>query len=187
MRQIILASTSPRRKQLLQQAGIEFTVVPSNFEEDMTLPLAPSELVKQLALGKANEVAEKYPDAIVIGADTIVVLKNQVLGKPKDEADARKTLQKLSGTTNEVITGMAVLCASTNQKFLVASSSTVFMAEISETELDDYIASGEPMDKAGSYAAQGAGSIFVERIEGDFTSVIGLSVSQVWRLLKQIS
>lgn len=186
MRRLILASTSPRRKQLLEQIGLEFEVIPSDYEEDMTLQLAPEELVKLLARGKAIEIADKYPDAIVIGADSIVAFEGSVFGKPKTETEAREMLRELSGKMNQVITGTAVLCRETSQEFVVASPSNVHLVHMSEQDIDEYIATGEPMDKAGAFAVQGKGAKYIERIEGDYTAVVGLPLPLLWQILKQI-
>lgn len=186
MRQIILASTSPRRKQLLEQIGVEFTVEQTYFDEDVLLALPPNELVQAFARGKATDVALRFPEAIVIGADTMVVSKNGLMGKPKNEEEAREALRMLRGKSNEVMTGLAVMCKATGQEFVLMSSATVYMTDISDEEIDEYIASGEPMDKAGSYAVQDRGARFIERVDGDYSAVVGLPVSRVWRLLKEI-
>lgn len=186
MRQIILASTSPRRKQLLEQIGVEFTVEQPYFDEDVLLALPPNELVQAYARGKATDVAIRFPEAIVIGGDSMVLFDGKLMGKPKSEQEARDVLRMLSGKSNEILTGLAVMCKATGQEFVLMSSAKVYMAEISDEEIDEYIASGEPMDKAGSYAVQDRGARFIERIDGDYGAAVGLPVSQVWRLLKQM-
>lgn len=185
-RQIVLASTSPRRKQLLQQTGLDFEVIPSGYEEDMTLPLSPAKLVKQLSFGKASEIAEKYPEAIVIGGDTIVSFGGEVMSKPQDAAEARATLLKLRGQKTQVFTGVTIICKATNQILQDVSVSDVYLYDMTEKEVDEYIATGEPLDKAGSFGVIGKGYVYISRIEGEYTGVCGLPLPLVWRMLQQI-
>ena len=180
---LVLASASPRRQELLRNAGIAFEVQPAHISED---PL-PGELAKdcaeRLAREKALAVARQRPHDVVLGADTVVVVEGQLLGKPVDAADAARMLRLLSGRTHQVITGV---CLVAGGQWLVASETTsVTMSEISETEIADYVAGGEPMDKAGAYAIQGIASRWIPRIEGDYCNVMGLPVALVFRLLRQ--
>lgn len=184
MRKIILASTSPRRKKLLSRIGLPFEVQASDYEEDMKLDLTPKELVKHLSKGKAEAVAKNYEDAIVIGADSIVVHKNEVFGKPTSTAEAKEMLKKLSGTVHSVITGFTIIDTKTNKSVSQAIEAKIYFREVTEEEMDAYIKTGEPMDKAGAYAVQGLGAIFVEKIEGDFTGVIGLPLFALAKELK---
>ncbi|RKY84952.1 septum formation inhibitor Maf [candidate division KSB1 bacterium] len=182
---LILASTSPRRKEILSKTGLGFDVVVNNYEEDMTLDMPPKELAAYLSLGKAKSVANQYPDALVIGADTIVAFKDKILGKPKSVEEAKEMLTMLSGEVNSVITGFTMIHQSSNRIITDAIESFVTFRKMSEEEIDNYIATGEPMDKAGAYAIQEKGAIFVEKIEGDFFTIIGLPLYRIAEELKQ--
>ncbi len=184
-RKIILASKSPRRSELLKKAGLEFSVVPSSYDEEMHLDLQPEALAGHLALKKAEDVAAANPGAIVIGADTIVVTESEVLGQPADEASARTMLEKLSGRSHRVITGFAVLCLETGAKEVESVSTKVYFRPLGDAEIDAYIKTGEPMDKAGAYAIQGGAAAFVEKTEGDYYNVVGLPVSALLESLKK--
>jgi septum formation protein len=188
---IILASSSPRRKDLLTQIGLEFQVVPSDYEEDMTMPLPPLELTVHLAKGKALAVTEQYPNAIIIGADTIVALGDTILGKPHSEEEAERMLQSLSGTQHNVITGMAVIIPAslspTKTQIIEThiSSSTVTLHKLPHQEILNYIATKEPLDKAGAYAIQGYASAFVQKIEGSYSGIVGLPVDSLYVILNK--
>lgn len=185
MKQIILASGSPRRKELLEKAGLKFIVDPSSYEEKLDSNLEPSELVKQLSLEKAQDVAKKYKNAFVIGADTIIVFEGKILGKPKDENDAKETLSRLSGKAHSVITGFTLIDTATGKTISEFVETKVYFKELTSQEIDDYVKSGEPLDKAGSYATQGLGAKLIDRIEGDFDNVVGLPTSEVLKKLKE--
>lgn len=173
---IILASASPRRQELLRQIGVDFEVRISDVNEDIG-ERDPEQLVKELARAKAESAAVGVEtDAVVIGADTIVYRDGEILGKPADEADAFSMLKKLSGRAHEVYTGLAVLNNATGERSVTVDRTTVYMRELSDLEINAYIASGEAMDKAGAYGVQGRAAVFVERIEGDFFTVVGLPV-----------
>ena len=173
-RHIILASQSPRRKDLLQKMGVTFSVIPSQFEENLDHSRPVDEVAIELALGKAREVSKKHPKAIVIGADTIVLIDGKQLGKPKDEAEARATLHNLAGRTNIVCTGMAVLCQELNLETTCAVSSNVFFKPANDTAIETYLASGDWYDKAGSYGIQSGAAPLVEYVEGEYDAVLGL-------------
>ena len=177
---IILASNSPRRKELLEQAGIEFEVCPADIEEitDKTLP---NEVVEDLSHMKAQAIFQKHPEEIILAADTVVAVDGEILGKPKDAADALNMLTKLSGRVHEVYTGVTIIKGDTTRNFSVCTK--VKMFENSEKLLKDYIATGEPMDKAGAYGIQGKGAILIEGIEGDYNNVVGLPLAKVYRVL----
>jgi septum formation protein len=180
---LILASASPRRRELLRNAGIAFEVQPADVAE---VPL-PGELAQalaeRLAREKAMAIARSRPTDVVLGADTVVVVDGEILGKPADAADAARMLRLLSGREHQVITGV---CLVVNGQCSVASETTsVTMSEISEKEIAEYVATGEPMDKAGAYAIQGIASRWIPRIEGDYSNVVGLPVALVWRMLQQ--
>ncbi|QKS71851.1 septum formation inhibitor Maf [Paenalkalicoccus suaedae] len=184
MKPILLASQSPRRKQLLDQVGITFTVKPSDYEEDHSLALPPTELVQQLAYEKARDVfvREEKQNSIIIGADTLVALDDEVLGKPRDDHDAKQMLMRLSGKKHQVHTGVAILSSTQESRF--TESADVYFYPLTESEIDAYIKSGEPADKAGAYGIQGLGATLVERIEGDYFSIVGLPIAKVVRVIK---
>ncbi|BBO79698.1 Maf-like protein [Desulfosarcina ovata subsp. sediminis] len=177
--QLILASQSPRRRYLLEQAGLTFQVIPSSFDEDSVRPKNPSEYVKTLATAKADEVASRYPGSWVIGADTIVTINDSILGKPADARQAREMLVRLSGQSHFVYTGYAIVCKQTNSCHCEAVQTRVQFKALSDAEIDWYIESGEPFDKAGAYAIQGLGTFLVRSIDGSYTNVVGLPVCEV--------
>ncbi len=181
MRKIILASNSPRRKELFQKLNVSFECIPSSYEEDMNKKLLPEELVKELALGKAVDVARKHPDATVVGADTIVVFNGGVHGKPHTKELAREMLCLYSGKCATVITGVAVVGSGKQQT--KAFISKVYFKNFSEEDADNYVATGEPLDKAGSFAIQGAGRNLIERIECSFDTIVGLPVDEIREML----
>ena len=184
---IILASASPRRKALLEMLGAHsLTVIPAKGEEKIDPALTPEALVKVLSRQKAAEVAAEHAlaNAVVIGADTVVVLDGAVLGKPKDEADAKRMLTALSGRSHTVWTGITAIRGGTSLSR--AERTEVFFRPLSEREIDAYIATGEPLDKAGAYGAQDMASLFVERIDGDFFNVVGLPLCALGKLLKEL-
>lgn len=182
---IILASNSPRRKELLNQIFDKFEVIKSDFNEDDIKEKNPEKLVKLLSLKKAEEVFHKVKDnqleLLVIGGDTLVYFEGQVLGKPKNEEDAYNTLKKLQGNKNEVYSAFTIILKKNNEiiKETELSKSIVTMKSMSEEQIKQYIKTGEPMDKAGSYAVQGIGSKFIENIEGSYNSVVGLDVEKL--------
>lgn len=179
---IILASASPRRQELLRQVGCDFTVVVSDIIEDNNQDLPPHELAIFHAKEKAVDVSTKHGiDDVVIGADTIVVLEGQVYGKPIDINDARRILTNLSGKEHQVITGIAVVTAGKVWTDFVVT--TVRIADLTATQLDKYLGTGEPMDKAGAYAIQGIGALFVEDIKGCYTNVVGLPLNKLSTVL----
>ena len=181
---LILASASPRRRELLEKAGLQFIVVASNYEEDMTLRLSPPELVKFLSQGKAEAVRAAHPNSLILAADTIVVLGNQILGKPHTPERAKEMLTALSGTNHSIITGFTVLDSGSGKSISDAVETKVMFKKLSERQIDEYIATGEPLDKAGAYAIQLGGARFVERMEGDYANAIGLPVTEVLQALK---
>ena len=185
---IILASKSPRRRYLLEQAGLKFSVIPSSFDESSVTMMEPESYVRKLAECKANVVAEAYPDHWVIGADTIVVDNEGILGKPKDEAEAYHMLSRLSGQIHRVITGLALISTQSHSKILVRHEMTkVKMAPLSDQDITWYIRTGEPLDKAGAYAIQGKGSVFVEWIHGCYNNVVGLPLFLLVKMLMEIN
>lgn len=178
---IVLASASPRRQELLKQVGVSFVVVPSNVAEEVPEPVSPAALVEQLSLMKAHEVARKYPDEIVIGADTIVVVDNQVLGKPRDRNDAIDMLERLSGREHQVMTGVALVKG--DRQLVGHEETTVRFNALERAQIERYVDSGEPMDKAGAYGIQGRAGGFISGIQGDYFNVVGLPLSRTVRML----
>jgi len=176
---IILASESPRRKALLEQAGLSFFVVPSNFDESSVSMSSPISYVKILAESKAQDVSKNFPDSWVIGADTIVLINDSVLGKPYSKQNARNMLNLLSGKTHIVTTGYCICCKNKNILFSDTVNTDVAFKILSDKEIDWYIHTDEPFDKAGAYAIQGLGSSFVKAIHGSYTNVVGLPVCEV--------
>lgn len=183
---VILASQSPRRRELLAQMGVKFDVVPSNFDEWLDDSRLPEDVAKELALGKAREVAIAYPDALVIGSDTIVEIDGQQLEKPKDAEDAKRLLTLLSGKKNTVFTSLAVVCLEQGLEIVLAGSTEVTFKPMNETAIDKYIASGDPFDKAGAYGIQSGAAPLVEYIEGDYDTVIGLPTRELSRILNEL-
>ncbi len=184
MKKIILASGSPRRKELLADAGIKFDIDVSDYEEDMTLNLLPHELAKYLSKGKASAVADRHKEAIIVAADTFVVLKGEILGKPHTKEKAKEMLEKLSGQIHSIVTGFTIIDTATGQTISEAQESKLYFREILLEEIDEYIASGEPLDKAGAYAVQGGAEKFVEKIEGDYSNIIGIPMKAFLEKLK---
>jgi septum formation protein len=176
---LILASRSPRRRYLLEQAGLTFSVIPSTLDESSVPVSPPADHVRMLANAKAMEVAELYPKSWVIGADTLVLIGDAVLGKPDTPVQARRMLKALSGKTHRVLTGYSICCKAAERSFSETVETKVSFKTLNETEIDWYLSTGEPFDKAGAYAVQGLGSFLVKRIEGSYTNVVGLPVCEV--------
>lgn len=185
---IILASQSPRRKKLLKQLGFQFEVMPSSVDEH-SLENNPVKLVEELALRKATDVSQNYSNSLIIGSDTVVVYEGKILGKPESKSDASLMLNKLSNTQHQVHTGVALLLT-TNDSTISKSISftektTVFFSKLEQHEIDFYISTGSPMDKAGSYGIQDDwGATFISKIEGDFYNVVGLPINKLYYQLK---
>jgi septum formation protein len=177
MKRIILASASPRRKELLEKIGLKFEVEPSNYAEDMHSNLSPDELARAISLGKARAVARKHKNAIVIAADTFIVFRGKIMGKPNTEAEARKMLLTLKGKSHSVITGFTIMDTEENKVLTKSVETVIHIKKLTPKEIDAYVKSKEPLDKAGAYAIQGLGSVIVERIEGDYFNVMGLPLS----------
>lgn len=180
---LILASQSPRRRYLLQKAGLRFTVRPSEVDESGFTLEDPAGGVQRLAEAKALQVAEAHPDHWVIGADTVVVVEGRVLGKPTSVADARDMLRRLSGATHQVYTGFCIVRKAGGARFGGTVFTDVTFKALTETEIEWYVHSGEPFDKAGAYAIQGLGTFLVRRIHGSYTNVVGLPVCEVLEIL----
>ncbi len=182
---IVLASASPRRKELLEKIGLKFTADASDYPEEIHSDLEPEELVKTLSLEKARTVARKYPNAIIIAADTIGVLRGKIIGKPFTSDEAEKMLQALSGKSHHVITGFTILDSESNKRLTRTVETRVYIKKLSPTEIQNYVRTGEPLDKAGAYAIQGLGSLIVEKITGDYYNVMGLPLNVLGESLKE--
>src|SRR6202165_1435941 len=180
---LVLASASPRRKELLRSAGIRFEVQPAHIPEDPLPGEAAKDCAERLAREKALAVARQRPHDVVLGADTVVVVAGQLLGKPSDAADAARMLRMLSGRAHQVITGVCLVVSA--QPSVASKTTLVTGSEITDKETADYVASGEPMDKAGAYAIQGIASRWIPRIEGDYSNVVGLPVALVYSMLRR--
>lgn len=182
----VLASKSPRRKSLLKNIGISAEIIPANVDESALGNLPPEKMVTQLAMLKASDVARSFGgDTYVIGADTIVVSDGEIFGKPRDIEDARRMLKALSGNTHSVYTGYCVIHCKSGAAIAKYEKTDVSFRTLSEKEIEAYIKSREPMDKAGAYGIQEKGSIFIEKIEGDYFNVVGLPVCALSKLLQQ--
>ena len=182
---IVLASTSPRRKELMNGLGIEFEVVEPESDETSIHP-DPEKKVIENAEAKARSVFDQYSDALVIGADTVVFLDGVFLGKPVDTDDARMMLNKLSGRTHQVFTGVAIIDTSTGSMVSGVEETLVTFQELSEEDIAEYVAGGEPLDKAGAYGIQGAASVFVDEVNGSWSNVVGLPLELLRGFLNKI-
>jgi septum formation protein len=184
---IVLASTSPRRRELLQQIGLDFDIVPADIDESIRPGESPQEHVVRLSLAKAAKVAgqSKVEGRWFIGSDTIVLLDNQILGKPRDDEDAKTMLRSLSGREHQVLSGYALIDRKLERQHCEAVATRVRFRNLTDAEIERYIATGEPADKAGSYAIQGLGVCFVAAIEGSYTNVVGLPLCRLTLTLKE--
>lgn len=182
---IILASASPRRKELLERIGLKFEVEPSNYEENIGSELGPHELAKSLSLKKAKIVAQNHKNTLVIAADTFIVFESRILGKPRTETEAKEMLETMNGKPHSVITGFTIIDTDSNKALSRSVETKVHLRKLSSNEMDAYVRSKEPLDKAGGYAIQGLGSVIVEKIEGDYFNVIGLPLSALTESLKE--
>ena len=178
-RKLILASQSPRRQYLLSQAGLTFEVIPSNIDEDSFSFENPRDQVRFLAEAKAKDVAETHQKDWVLGADTMVLIGDAVLGKPKSVEEARRMINRLSGKVHQVITGFALCCLEIGHLHSQVITTDVHFKSLSQREVEWYIHTDEPFDKAGAYAIQGLGTFLVKRINGSYTNVVGLPVCEV--------
>lgn len=181
----ILASGSPRRRELLRQLGFSFTVIPSRLEETNQRGMEPRGHATYYAKEKAREVAQRYPEQWVLAADTIVVVAEEILGKPVNVTEATAMLSRLSGRSHHVITGVCLLHAQCGVEESQAVETEVFMRRLDTADIEGYIATGEPMDKAGAYGIQGIGGCLVQRIEGSYSNVVGLPLCETVELLRR--
>ncbi|MCC2684896.1 MAG: septum formation inhibitor Maf [Paenibacillaceae bacterium] len=183
IRSIILASSSPRRKELLEGLNLQFITHPSDEDESVPDGTKPADMVEILSLRKAKSVATHYDEGLVIGSDTIVVCDDEILGKPADEKDAARMLSTIQGRSHFVYTGVAIVDAATGESQVAHSKTEVFVKPLDADTIRRYIQTGEPRDKAGSYAIQGLGATLVERINGDYFTVVGLPVGLLAEML----
>ncbi len=183
MKRFIVASASPRRREILSNAGYTFEVIPSDADENITEVLSPQQTVCELSRRKALAVLSENKDAVVFGCDTVVAVENMILGKPKDDEDAKRMLRMLSGRTHIVSTGVCVADKDCAKVF--SNTTEVEFYPLSDETIESYVATGECSDKAGAYGIQGYGSLLVKKIKGDYFSVMGLPVSETARLLRE--
>lgn len=188
MKKVILASKSARRKELMGKLGIEFVVEASTINEDFSPDGNPEDIVTKLAEAKAIDVGEKHAgeDILAIGADTLVECEGEIIGKPSGKKEAAEILKKLSGNMHTVYTGFTIFNPKTNHKITDVEATKVFFRKLSEEEIADYVASGEPFGKAGGYAVQEKAALFVKRIEGDFYNIVGLPLCSLAAKLKEL-
>lgn len=184
-KKLILASQSPRRKQLLELIGLQFVISPSGIDELLDATLTPREQVEVLSQQKASAVAPKFNNAIILAADTMVALDGEVFGKPKDEKDAIQMLKKFSGKSHSVVTGFTIIDTATKKKVTKSTETKIWFRKVSTDEIIRYVQKEKPFDKAGAYAIHELAAIFVEKIEGDYTGAVGLSIYQVVKELKK--
>jgi len=183
---LILASASPRRRELLQRIGVVFVVIPSDTSEAAQPGELPQEYALRVASEKAQYVAQRHPGIWVLGADTIVEIDGEVLGKPRDAADGQRMLSKLSGRTHRVMTAFALLDGDSRVRIRQVVTSRVTFKPLLDAQIGEYLATGEPFDKAGAYAVQGVGASLVERVEGSYTNIVGLPMDEVQAALRAI-
>lgn len=182
---IILASASPRRKEILENTKLKFDIIKSDIDEIILEKEAPIQAVMRLAFEKSMDIASKNEDDLIIAADTVVVLDENILGKPKDKDEAYNMIRSLSGRTHEVITGISLVNLGLSKKIIDYVVSTVKFKELSDEDIKDYIHTNESLDKAGAYGIQGYGAMLVEKIEGDYFNIVGLPISKLSDLLKK--
>jgi septum formation protein len=184
MKKLVLASSSVTRKNLLTEAGLNFEIDPSHYEEDMTLPISPKELVIYLSYGKAKDVASRHKEAMVLGADTIIVYQDKILGKPHTPEKAKEMLNMLNGKMHLAVTGFTVIDTENNRTISKAVETKVFFKNLTDKNIEDYIATGEPLNKAGAYAILENGGKLIAKIEGSKTNVAGLPIEELIAVLR---
>lgn len=182
---IILASASPRRKEILENTNLKFHIIKSDIEERILKEESPEQVAMRLSFEKCMNIASNHESSLVIGADTIVVLDDMILGKPKDKDEAYFMLKKLSNRVHQVITGISLINLEGNKKIIDYVVSNVKFKDLSEEDIKDYIQTNESLDKAGAYGIQGYGALLVEEIKGDYFNIVGLPISKISDLLKE--
>lgn len=185
MKNIILASTSPRRKELLTRIGLKFKTVSSGYKEDMNSKLPPLRLAKFLSKRKAEAVAKHYKKHIIIAADTFITLKDELLGKPHTAKEAKHMLKKINGKPLSVISGFTIIDTKSGKYLSKAAETKVYIKNLSDSEIDNYVKTKEPLDKAGAFAIQGLGAVIVKKIKGDYFNVMGLPLYDLAEALKK--
>lgn len=185
-RKIVLASRSPRRRKMLEQLGLEFEAVESNYDENMAALSDPYELAEFLSLKKAEAVAGNYEDAVVIGADTFTILENKFIGKPKDKDEARIILKNFSGKNHKVISGLAIIDTKNGKIVKITGEAMVKFRNLDDQEIEDYIETGEPLDAAGGYNMTDHGATLIESISGDYYVVVGFPLSKLYVELRKM-
>ncbi|MFA6896968.1 MAG: nucleoside triphosphate pyrophosphatase [Patescibacteria group bacterium] len=185
-KRIILASGSEARRKLLENIKLDFEIQQSDFEEIMNPDIPPEQLAVELALGKARDVAAKNTNAVIIAADSFVVLDGEYLGKPHSAEEARAVLRKISGKKQNLVTGMAVIDTESGATITDFEIGEIWVKELTDEEIEGYIKTGEPFGRAAGYAIQEIGSIFIEKIQGNYTGIIGLPVNKVYKILTQL-
>ncbi len=186
MERLTLASGSPRRQEILTNLGLNFTVLPANIDESPQLSEEPQSYALRMAVQKAMAAANKVESGLIIGADTIVVVDGQIMGKPRDVAEAAQQLRVLSGREHIVFSGLGIVDKTTGRTVSTLEQTIVYFREMSDAEIQSYIRTGEPLDKAGSYGIQGKGAVFIRRIEGDYFNVVGLPIAKLYSLLAEL-
>jgi septum formation protein len=186
-RTIVLASSSPRRRQLLEQIGLHFKIATSNYHEVIPHHTPPKQVAIQLSRGKAAAISGMCPDTVIIAADTVIELDGKILGKPYSAANAKKMLTLLSGKQHSVITGLTVMDTRTNKTLSRAVKTVVYMKKLAPDDIRQYVQSKEPLDKAGAYAIQGLGALLVKKINGDYYNVMGLPLVTLASMLKEFN
>ena len=184
-KKIILASASPRRKEILEKTGLQFIVDAGDYEEDLSLRMPARRLARYLSCEKAKAVAEKYKNAIIIAADTIISLDDKVFGKPHTDSEAIKMLNILNGKAHDVITAFTIIDTGERQRMSRSVVTKVYFRKMTMREIEEYVRTGEPLDKAGAYAIQGLGAAIVKKIEGDYNNVVGLPISALMKVLRK--
>ncbi|HXX80860.1 MAG TPA: Maf family protein [Thermodesulfovibrionales bacterium] len=185
MKAIILASASPRRRDILEKTGLKFTVDASCYEEKFTSKMGPRALARFLSLQKAQSVAARHRNALIIAADTLIFFEGEVFGKPHTKEEALRMLRRLNGGVHTVVTGFTIIDTKSGKKMSRSAETMVHFRRLTTKQIEPYIASGEPLDKAGGYAIQGQGAFLIRKIEGDFFNVVGLPLRMVIQGLKE--
>lgn len=185
MKNLVLASKSPRRKEILEMLAWKFRVDSEETKEEFIEGQSIEENMQRIALEKAKAVQKRHSEDIILACDTVVVVEGKVLGKPRDEEEAKAMLRKLSGKSSEVYSAVALVDVAEGREKTFVEKTKIYFYPLTEEEIEDYVATGEAMDKAGAYAIQGKASLFIERIEGDYWNVVGLPISKVYRALEK--
>lgn len=186
MKKLILASASPGRKQILEEAGLVFDIVPSNYEEDMTVSSDPRELVLKLSLGKARDVAKNFSNSIIIGADTVGVFDGQVLGKPHTKEKSREMLGAMNGKAHLMLTGLTIIDTETGKEISKCVETKIWFKGLTSEDVEEYVNTEEGLLKAGAYAYQGLGRKLVARVEGSETNILGMPIETLREMLKDL-